>query len=62
MNEGNSNLGSETGSDLDSISLASEEDFAGMNKQNFNFTEKYLKKIVFRVKNSIDLRRKFDHS
>ena len=29
VNEGNSNLGSDTGSDLDSISLASEEDFAG---------------------------------
>ena len=46
MNEGNSNLGSETGSDLDSISLASEEDFAGMNKQNFNFTEKYYEKNI----------------
>ena len=41
VNEGNSNLGSDTGSDLDSISLASEEDFAGKKTCEHNFTEKF---------------------
>ena len=48
MNEGNSNFGSETESDLDSISLASEEDFAGKKTNKILISrKKYLIKFFF---------------